>query len=113
MCLYMSKKLLLVAYPSLQSIAEQLSMPDDVQERYGEYTGQRPNSRIDKNTRDIDEVYEVVDIAPEKMERVSSELGRVTIVGITREGERVRVDINPFEELDTVGTILIGEELDG
>jgi hypothetical protein len=106
----MSKKLLLVSYPSLESVAGQLSMPDDIQDRYGEYIGQRPNTVIDKATRNVDEVFEVVQIAPEKMERVSSELGRVTIFGVTREGERARVDINPFEELDILGTILLGEE---
>jgi len=106
----MSKKLLLVSYPSLESVAEQLTMPDDIQGRYGEYTGQRPDSVIDSNTRNVDEVYEVVHIAPEKMQRIPSDLGRVTITGVTREGERVRVDINPFEKLDRLGTILLGEE---
>lgn len=106
----MIKKLLLVSYPSLETVAEQLSMPDDIQNRYGEYTGQRPGTVIDKSTRNVDEIFEVVHIAPEKMERVSSELGRVTIHGVTREGERARVDINPFEELDVLGTILLGEE---
>jgi hypothetical protein len=85
-------------------------MPVDIEGRYGRYTGQRPNIVIDKTTRNVGEVFEEVYIAPEKIERISSELGRVMIIGVTREGERARVDINPFGELDTLGTILLGEE---
>jgi hypothetical protein len=109
----MSKKLLLITHPSLDLVAEQLTMPADVAGRYGEYTGQKLGKVItDKGVHNVDEIFEVVSIAPERMERVSSELGRVTIVGITREGEQATVDIDPFTALDSLGTIMIGEQLD-
>jgi len=109
----MSKKLLLITYPPLDLIAEQLTMPADVSGRYGEYTGQKPGKVItDKSVHNVDEVFEVVSIAPERMERVLSGLGRVTIVGITREGEQATVDIDPFTALDSIGTIWIREQLD-
>lgn len=106
----MSEKLLLVSYPPLETVVEQLSMPDGVSSRYGEYTGQFPNKVIDETKRNFGDVFKVVHIAPEKIERVGGELGHITILGITREDERARVDINPFRELDELGTILLGEE---
>ena len=106
----MSKRLLLITHPPLDLIAEQLTMPADVAGRYGEYTGQKIGKLItDKNILNVDEVFEVVSIAPERIERVSSELGRVTIVGVTRECKQATVDIDPFTKLDSIGTILIGE----
>jgi len=106
----MSKKLLLVTYPPLNMVAEQLTMPDDVDGRYGDYTGQKIGKFItDRTIKEIHEVYEVIRIAPERIERISSELGRILIIGNTIEGKPASVDIDPFAELNSIGTILIEE----
>ena len=107
----MNKKLLLISYPTLAQVAEQLSMPSE-SNRFGEYIGQIPNTTIvDSAVRDISEVYQVLLIAPERMERVASDLGRIIIKGITSEGESATVDIDPFCELNTLGTIFVGEQV--
>ncbi|HUD08323.1 MAG TPA: hypothetical protein VMQ52_04545 [Candidatus Saccharimonadales bacterium] len=106
----MTKELLLIAYPPLEVVAEQLTMFEGSTERYGDYTGQKPGTTItDKSVRNVDDVFEVVSIAPDIMERITSELGKVTIIGKTRDGEQAIVNIDPFAELTSVGTILIGE----
>ncbi len=106
----MTKQLLLVSYPPLRSVVEQISMPIDIEGRFGAYTGKRPDAEIDETTPSIGNIFEEVYIAPEKLENISSKLGGLTIIGITREGEKARVEITPFDELDTHGTIFIGEE---
>src|ERR1019366_10491542 len=105
----MLKKLLLIAYPPLGQVEEQVLMPSDADGKYGEYTGKNPDTTlVDRSVRSVDEVFEVLQIAPERIDGVPSELGRVTIVGLIREGEQATVDIDPFSTLETSGIISVG-----
>jgi len=109
----MSKKLQLVSYPPLEKIAEQVSMPRDLDECFGNYTGQNPGvSIIDESIKNIDEVFVFVEIAPERMEYIESTLGRVVVTGTTRDREKVIVDINPFNELENLGSIFIEDSVE-
>jgi len=106
----MSKKLLLVTHPPLSLVIEQLVMPTGFTERYGEYVGQKPRKTIrDTRLYSIDELYEIVHIAPEQLQRIPGGVGRVAILGFTPEGESAKVDLNPFKALDNLGAIIIGE----
>jgi hypothetical protein len=106
----MPKEYLLLTHPPLGQIAEQILMLDGADGRFGEYTGQKPDTTLlDMSVNDISEVFEVVQIAPEKLERVSSGVGRIT--GFTREGQQATVNIDPLSKLNSIGVISVGDVL--
>lgn len=107
----MRRNFFLLTHPPLAEIAEQLVLPSDAEKRYGEYTVQRPGvSLLDKSVRNWGEVFAVLHIAPNCIERVSSKLGALTIYGVTRQGEAATVGIDPFSQLDSIGTIVVEGE---
>lgn len=86
---------------------------DNIAERYGQYTAQIPGMSVtDEDVRNVDEVYEVFEIAPSSMQQIRKGLGSIMITGVTIKGERVRVLIDPTANLDNVGTLSVGEPPD-
>lgn len=101
----------LLLHPPISEVGEQLTLPDDSLHRYGNYKGRVPDVTYldvaEGRVRDI-----IIDffIAPERIERVESELGRLAIYGRTLEGEAARVDIDHFKHSDSLGVIEVISE---
>lgn len=100
----------LLLYPPITEVAEQLTRPNDSLGRFGNYKGRIPG--VSYADAELGKPFDIVKdffIAPERIERVESELGRVAIYGKTAEGEYAKVDVNPFADPDSFGTLEIGE----
>jgi hypothetical protein len=100
----------LVSHPPIKEVAEQMTLPSDSPDRFGLYSGQIPGATLEGATpEEHRRLFKEFMIAPESMETVPSQLGRLSIKGKTLEGEAAKVNIDPFAERNSFGTLEIGE----
>jgi hypothetical protein len=101
----------LVYYPPIKEVAEKMTLPIGSPDRFSVYSGRILGATFEDSTPTYEKkLFKDFLIDPSRLETIADNtLGHLAIIGTTLEGEPAKVDVNPFSEDRTFGTLEIGE----